>query len=147
MSIWCSQEVSTESLNAMNPGSILEVLGIAFTGVGEDFLEATMPVDHRTVQPLGLLHGGASVVLAESLGSVASYLSIDTERFSCVGLEVNANHIRAVRDGVVTGRVTPVHLGRSTHIWEIRIVDEQDRLVSICRLTMAILPASAQPSV
>lgn len=146
MSIWFSKEISTESLNAMNPGSILEVLGITFIGVGEDYLEASMPVDHRTVQPLGLLHGGASVVLAESLGSVASYLSIDTERLTCVGLEVNANHIRAVREGTVTGRVTPIHMGRSTHIWEIRIVDERDRLVSICRLTMAILPIREKSS-
>ena len=140
MAIWHLPETCTlDTLNAMQPGSILEVLGIRFTHLDEDSLEATMPVDHRTVQPLGLLHGGASVVLAESLGSVASLLCIDSDRFSCVGLDVNANHIRAVREGVVTGRVTAIHIGRSTHVWEIRIRDEQDRLVCICRLTMAIL--------
>ncbi|MCL4693172.1 MAG: hotdog fold thioesterase, partial [Candidatus Hydrogenedentes bacterium] len=104
------------------------------------YLEATMPVDTRTVQPMGLLHGGASVVLAETLGSVASVLCIDTDTHYCVGLEVNANHIRAVRDGVVTGRVTPIHVGRSTHVWDIRIRDDRDRPVCVCRLTMAVLP-------
>jgi len=145
VAIWYAPETMTvENLNAMQPDSILEVLGIQFTELGEDRIEATMPVDHRTVQPLGLLHGGASVVLAESLGSVASLLCIDSNRFYCVGLDVNANHIRAVREGRVTGRVTPIHIGRSTHVWEIRIRDEQDRLVCISRLTMAILPVKKE---
>jgi uncharacterized protein (TIGR00369 family) len=133
--------MSLDRLNAMRSGSILEVLGIEFSELGEEWIEATMPVDHRTIQPFGLLHGGASVVLAETLGSVASVSCIDTSRLFCVGLDVNANHIRAVRDGAVTGRVTAIHIGRSTHVWEIRIRDERERLVSICRLTMAILPA------
>ncbi len=142
MSIWRSGQPEIEQLNSLRPGSILESLDIHFTKAGDDYLEATMPVDTKTVQPMGLLHGGASVVLAESLGSVASVLCIDTGTHYCVGLEVNANHIRAVRDGVVTGRVTPIHVGRSTHVWDIRIRDDRDRLVCVCRLTMAVLPTN-----
>lgn len=141
MSIWFSEQPTIERLNAMRPDSILDSLGIEFTQVGDDFIEATMPVDRRTIQPLGLLHGGASVVLAETLGSVASVHCVDISQYSCVGLDVNANHIRAMREGLVTGRVTPIHLGRTTHVWEIRIRDSQDRLVCLSRLTMAILPA------
>ena len=140
MAIWRDEHVTVEALNAMRPGTILETLGITFTALGEDTIEGVMPVDHRTVQPLGLLHGGASVVLAESLGSTASWLCIDRTQSQCVGLEVNANHIRALRDGVVTGIARPVHLGRSTHVWDCRIRDEEDRLVCISRLTMAVVP-------
>jgi 1,4-dihydroxy-2-naphthoyl-CoA hydrolase len=99
-----------------------------------------MPVDHRTNQPYGLLHGGASCVLAETLGSVASALVIDHSKFLCVGLEINANHIRGARSGHVTGIVTPLHLGSSTHVWDIRIYDEKDKLVCVSRLTVAIIP-------
>ena len=118
-------------------------LGIQFTEIGDDFLRATMPVDHRTHQPMGLLHGGASVALAETLGSAGAYLCVDASQFNVVGLEINCNHVRGVRAGVVTGTARPLHLGKSTHIWEIRITDEADRLVAISRLTVAILAKTA----
>lgn len=114
-------------------------LAIEFTEIGEDFLRARMPVDDRTRQPFGLLHGGASVVLAETMGSIGAHLVVDPEKFQCVGQEINANHIRAVKDGFVTGTARPVHIGKRSHVWEIRIVDEPGRLVCISRLTMAVL--------
>jgi len=116
-----------------------EHLGIRFTEVGDNFLKATMPVDHRTQQPYGLLHGGASVALAETLGSVGAALVIDRNKFICVGLDINANHVRSVRSGFVTGTATPIHIGATTHVWEIKIVDEKEKLVCISRLTVAIL--------
>jgi len=119
---------------------MLEHLGIEFTEIGEDYLKAKMPVDHRTVQPLKLLHGGASVALAETLGSIASYLCIDPKQFICVGLEINANHVRSAYYGeMIFGTVRPVHIGKKTHIWEIKINNQQDELVCISRITMAIL--------
>ncbi|MFL6550552.1 MAG: hotdog fold thioesterase [Povalibacter sp.] len=121
-------------------------VGIEFTEVGADFLRARMPVDDRTRQPYGLLHGGASVVLAETIGSFAAGLVIDPSRFTCVGQEINANHIRAVREGYVIGTARPIHLGRRSHVWEIRITDERDKLVCISRLTVAVLDRSADPS-
>lgn len=114
-------------------------LGIVFTGIGDDFLEATMPVDHRTKQPMGLLHGGANVALAETLGSLASSLTIDLEKKTCVGLEINANHVRSVREGKVKGIAKPIHLGKSTQIWEIKIFNEAEQLCCVSRITMAIL--------
>ena len=138
MSIWFMQ-ATPEELNATSVQTMVEHLGIEFTEVGEDYIAATMPVDQRTVQPFGLLHGGASVTLAETLGSVASTLCVDPMKKMCVGLEINANHIRSARSGQVTGRVTPVHLGSSTHIWNIEIRDEQERLVCVSRLTLAVL--------
>ncbi len=129
-------------LNALSPGTLVERLGIVFTAVGNDYLEATMPVDHRTFQPSGLLHGGASVALAETMGSTGAMCCVDTERQWCVGLEVNANHVRAVRSGMVIGLARPVHVGRKTQVWEIRIRDDRDRLVCICRLTLAVLDRS-----
>jgi 1,4-dihydroxy-2-naphthoyl-CoA hydrolase len=114
-------------------------LGIEFVEIGEDYLRARMPVDDRTRQPFGLLHGGASVALAESLGSIGAALVIDSDKFLCVGQEINANHIRGVKEGFVIGTARPVHLGRRSHVWEIRIVDEQDKLVCISRLTVAII--------
>jgi 1,4-dihydroxy-2-naphthoyl-CoA hydrolase len=114
-------------------------LGIEFTAIGEDYLEARMPVDHRTTQPLGLLHGGASVALAETLGSVAATCCIDPTTHFVVGLEINANHIRSVREGYVTGKTTPIHIGEKTHVWEIRISNEAGELVCISRITIAIL--------
>ncbi len=116
-----------------------EHLGINFTEIGDKFLKATMPVDHRTNQPYGLLHGGASATLAETLGSVCSALVIDHANFICVGLEINANHIRSAKDGVVTGTCTPIHIGSTTHVWDIRIHDEKNKLVCVSRLTVAIL--------
>lgn len=114
-------------------------LGIEFIEVGNDYLKATMPVDERTKQPLGILHGGASVVLAETLGSTGATLCIDTEKQYCVGLDINANHLRSARSGTVTGVARPVHLGRRTQVWQIHIYNEQEKLVCLSRLTMAVL--------
>jgi 1,4-dihydroxy-2-naphthoyl-CoA hydrolase len=114
-------------------------IGIEFTQIGPDFLRGRMPVDARTVQPFGILHGGASVALAETLGSTAAALVIDRTKQRCVGQEINANHVRAASQGFVIGTARPVHLGRRSHVWEIRITDEQDRLVCISRITMYIL--------
>ena len=130
---------SPEFLNQWSVGTMLEHLDIRFVEVGNDFLKATMPVDNRTRQPFGLLHGGASVVLSESLGSSASQCCLDPKSQRCVGLEINANHIRSVKDGVVTGTVRPLHIGRKTHVWETRIHDAEDRLVAVSRLTVAVL--------
>lgn len=134
--------MSLDGVNAIGQGCMVEHLGIEITEIGDDFLRATMPVDHRTMQPMGLLHGGASVALAETLGSTAAYGCIDPARQQAVGLEINANHVRAVRGGTVTGTARPLHLGRTTQLWEIRIEDDRGRLVCISRLTMAVL---AQP--
>jgi len=135
---------SIESLNAMSSGTSMETLGIVFTEIGDDFLRATMPVDARTRQPYGLLHGGASVLLAETIGSSAGMLCVG-EGDGCVGIEINANHVRGVREGLVTGTARPLHVGRQTQVWEIRIEDERARLVCIARLTLAViaLPAGA----
>jgi 1,4-dihydroxy-2-naphthoyl-CoA hydrolase len=139
MSIW-NLEATPDALNAHSANTMVEHLGIEFTAIDEDSITARMPVDHRTVQPAGLLHGGASVALAETLGSVAATLCVDPAETTCVGLEINANHIRSVRSGFVTGVARPLHLGNSTHVWDIRIYDdEQERLVCVCRLTMAVL--------
>jgi 1,4-dihydroxy-2-naphthoyl-CoA hydrolase len=127
-----------EALNARSAGTLMQALGIVFTELGEGYLRATMPVDARTHQPYGLLHGGASVALAETLGSSAGMLVAGGE--AVVGLEINANHLRAVRDGVVTGTARPLHIGRSTQVWEIRIEDADGRLVCISRITLAVLP-------
>lgn len=131
--------IQLEALNDMSVGCMLEHVGIEFTQIGEDFLEAEMPVDHRTKQPLGLLHGGASVVLAESLGSVAATLVIDMEKQYAVGLEINTNHIKSAREGKVTGRTTPIHIGKGTHVWGIEVKNDEQQLVAISRITMAIL--------
>lgn len=143
--IWFKKEFSLQKLQAMSAGTMGEHIGIVFTEIGDDYLKATMPVDERTRQPYGLLHGGASVALAETLGSVASSLVIDTGVFICVGIEINANHIRSARQGLVTGIATPIHLGSSTHVWDIKIHDERERLVCISRLTVAILKGRDMP--
>lgn len=137
--IWFKKELSLSDFAFLGKQTIADVLDIRFSEVGPDFLKATMPVDHRTHQPYGLLHGGASCVLAETLGSVASAKVIDPEKFICVGLEINANHIRSVRSGMVTGIATPIHIGASTHVWDIKIYDEREKLICISRLTVAIL--------
>jgi 1,4-dihydroxy-2-naphthoyl-CoA hydrolase len=116
-----------------------EHLDIVFKEIGHNYLKATMPVDNRTHQPYGLLHGGASAVLAETIGSVASSLCIDTEKQICVGIEINCNHIRGKREGFVTGTVTPLHIGATTHVWDIKIHDEKEKLICVSRLTVAIL--------
>lgn len=128
-------------LNALSADTVISRLGIVFTAAGDDWLQATMPVDPRTHQPYGILHGGASVVLAETLGSSAGNLCVDTSQKVCVGLEINANHVRAKRDGVVTGTARALHIGRSTQLWDIRIEDEQGRLVCTSRLTLAVVAA------
>ena len=130
--------ISLEGLNAMSRGTAMEPLGIVFTEVGPDFLRATMPVDARTRQPYGLLHGGASVLLAETLGSSAGMACV-REGEGVVGIEINANHLRGVRDGLVTGTARPLHVGRQTQVWEIRIEDDRQRLVCVSRLTLAVI--------
>ncbi|GBD00988.1 1,4-dihydroxy-2-naphthoyl-CoA hydrolase [bacterium HR18] len=137
--IW-KRPATLEDLNRMTEGNMLGHLGIRFIEIGDDYLVATMPVDGRTQQPFGLLHGGASVALAESMGSVGSQLCLDSDQLFCVGLEINANHIRAVRSGQVKGVARPLHIGRRTQVWDIRIYDAQERLVCISRLTLAVLP-------
>ena len=135
--------VSLPELNRLSQGTLIEHLGIVFTAAGEDWLQATMPVDARTKQPYGLLHGGASVVLAETLGSSAGNLCLDTRQQVAVGLEINANHLRAVHDGVVTGTARALHVGRTTQVWEIRIEDARGRPTCISRLTLAVVPGGS----
>ena len=139
MSIW-KQPTDLARINAWNAGSMVEYLGMQITEVGDDYLRGTMPVDARTKQPFGLLHGGASVALAESLGSLAGTLCLDATREMAVGLDINANHVRAITEGTVTGTARPLHLGRTTQVWEIRIEDERGKLVCISRLTLAVVP-------
>ena len=134
-----NQGIRIEDLNKMSNGTMVEHLGIEFTEVSKDSISATMPVDNRTVQPYGILHGGASVALAETLGSVAAHASIDFSKYQSVGLEINANHIRSVKSGKVTGTASPVHIGRSTHVWSIEIKNEEGQLVCTSRITMAII--------
>lgn len=129
-------------INRSHQDTAVSQLGIEFIEVGVNSLTARMPVDSRTRQPAGLLHGGASVLLAETLASCAAWQTIDRSRNSAVGIEINANHVRSVRDGWVRGTVTPIHLGRTTQIWEVRIVDNVDQLVSVSRATMSILEIS-----
>lgn len=140
MTIWHHELPNPGDIVARDEGTMIEHLGIEIVEVGDDFLKARMPVDHRTVQPQGRLHGGASCVLAETVGSVAANLVIDSSEFLAVGLEINANHIRPVKEGYVYGTATPDALGRTTQVWTIRITDEQDRLVCISRLTLAVIP-------
>lgn len=135
------EPVDLQALNAGARGTMIEHLGIVLTEAGDDWVRATMPVDARTRQPYGLLHGGASVVLAETLGSVAGGLCVDRTQEAVVGLEINANHLRAVRDGVVTGTARALHVGRSTQVWEIRIENEAGKPVCISRLTLAVIAA------
>ncbi len=131
--------ITLEQINRMSTNTMMEHIGIQFTSIGDDFMEATMPVDHRTHQPLGLLHGGASVALAETMGSVAATCCIDTGKQFCVGLEINANHIKSARSGLVKGITRPIHVGGKTQVWEIKITNEQNELVCISRITMAVL--------
>ena len=139
MNIWFHKELSPEHLQPMSKNTLSETLGMQFTEVGENYLKATMPVDHRTHQPYGLLHGGASVALAETLGSIGAALTVDPDKFICVGMEINANHLRSVRSGSVTGTATPIHRGASSQVWEIKIHDDHGKLTCISRLTVAVL--------
>lgn len=131
--------ISLDALNAMSRGTLMEPLGIRFTEFGSDYLRGTMPVDARTLQPYGLLHGGASVALAETLGSTAGGLCVDADTQGVVGIEINANHLRGVREGLVTGTARALHVGRSTQVWDIRIEDQRGRLACISRLTLAVV--------
>ena len=139
MSIWFNPAVTAKDLRPLGANTMGEHIGIEFTEIGDNYLKAKMPVDHRTQQPYGFLHGGASAALAETMGSIASALVIDQSLYNCVGLEINANHIRSVREGFVTGIAKPVHIGGQTHIWDIRITDESGAITCISRLTVAIL--------
>lgn len=136
MSIW-KRPIDLDRLNTTSHNTLIEHLNIVYSDVGEDFISATMPVCSFTHQPLGMLHGGASVVLAETLGSVAANFCVDEDSF-CVGLDINANHVRSMRSGQVIGTATPIHLGISTQVWQINITDERGRLVCTSRLTIAV---------
>lgn len=131
--------ITLDHLNQFATNTLAENLGIRFTRIGEDFIEATMPVDRRTHQPMGLLHGGASVALAETLGSVAATLCVDDSKQFCVGLEINANHLKGIREGEVTGVARPIHIGKKTQVWEIRISNSESELICISRITIAVL--------
>ena len=138
MSIWFKKDINLEKLNQFSTNTMNELLGIRITEIGENFIKATMPVDKRTHQAYGILHGGASAALAETLGSIGSVIIVDPEQFICVGVEINANHIRSVRDGFVTGTAIPLHIGASSHVWEIKIVDKNEKLVCVSRLTVFV---------
>ena len=135
--IW-QKNFTRENLNQLCSNSAVSHLGIEISAFGEDWIEATMPVDHRTTQPFGLLHGGISVALAETIGSLAGYLAIEENKIA-VGLDINAHHLRSVKQGIVTAKATPISLNRNIHVWQIDIRDEQDKLCCVSRLTLSIL--------
>jgi 1,4-dihydroxy-2-naphthoyl-CoA hydrolase len=138
MSIWF-RTFTVEEMRKFQHDTMGAHLGIEFTGLGDDWLEARMPVDGRTMQPDRILHGGASVALAETLGSVGGTMCVDRERFQIVGQEINANHLRPATDGHVTGRASPIHLGRRSQVWNIEITDDRKRLICVSRLTIAVI--------
>jgi len=142
MSIWRSLQTVAD-LNANAAGTLVANLGIIFTEIGDDFVRGTMPVDARTVQPYALLHGGASVALAETLGSTGAAMCVDAAEYQVVGQEINANHVRAARSGLVTGTARAVHLGGRTHVWSIEILNDAHKLVCISRITMAVIKRGA----
>ncbi len=131
--------VEIEAMKRSYPPSMIDALGIQITRITEDFIEGTMPVDHRTHQPFGMLHGGASVALAETLGSIGANLCVDPQTHYCVGLDINANHISGIRSGTLTGVAKPIHVGRTTQVWEIRMTGDDGKLVCVSRLTMAVV--------
>ena len=139
MSIWFHKELSIEDLSGIGANTMAEFLGLKWIEIGPDFLKLSMPVNDSTRQPYGFLHGGASCVLAETIGSVGSALVIDRDNYYCVGLEINANHLKSVSEGNVTAVAQPLHLGKSTHVWDIKIYDERENLFCVSRLTVAIL--------
>ena len=140
MSIWYNDTIELGKLHNFTRDTMADYLGMEWAEIGDDFLEISMPVNEKTKQPYGILHGGASCVLAETLGSIASAMVIDSDKFYCVGLEINANHIKSVTEGVVTGKCTPLHLGKHTHVWDIKIYDHNRKLICVSRLTVAIIP-------
>jgi 1,4-dihydroxy-2-naphthoyl-CoA hydrolase len=137
-SLW-KTPITLNDLNKHSAHTMAELLNIQFTEIGTNYLKATMPVCTKTHQPHGLLHGGASAALAETIGSVASWLAIDNEKQMCVGIEINCNHLRAKKNGIVTATAEPLHIGGTTHVWDVKIRDEKEKLVCISRLTVAIL--------
>lgn len=138
MAIW-QRPFTPEALNQMSEGSMSNFLGIQYTRFGDDYLCATMPANERTRQPFGIIHGGANVVLAEGLASAAANLTLADPKQRAVGLDINANHIRMVREGIVTGTARPIHLGSSTQVWQIDITNEEGKLTCVCRMTAAII--------
>lgn len=138
MKIW-QTNLDLETVSARGKNTMLEFLGIEFTEIGDNFMVARMPVDHRTKQPIGIMHGGASCVLAETVGSTAANYCVNQDTHYCVGLDINTNHIRSIREGYVIATAKPFHLGKSTQVWSIEIVNENKQLISVNRLTMAIL--------
>src|SRR6476620_6762385 len=134
-----NEGITLDILNKLSNNTLASHIGIEFTQIGSDYLEAKMPVDSRTQQPFGLLHGGASVVLAETLGSVAATFCIDQSKYFCVGLEINANHLKSAREGFVTGITKPIHIGSKTQVWEIKIKNDAGDLVCISRITISVL--------
>jgi 1,4-dihydroxy-2-naphthoyl-CoA hydrolase len=140
MSIWFHKNISLHDLKGIGANTMAEFLDLKWEEIGEDYLKLSMPVNAKTQQPYGFLHGGASCVLAETVGSVASALVIDRENFYCVGLEINANHLKSVSEGIVIATASPLHLGKSTHVWDIKIYDDKEKLFCVSRLTVAILP-------
>lgn len=139
MSIWFQKNLMLHDLKNIGKNTMAEFLELSWEEMGEDYLKLSMPVNAKTRQPYGFLHGGASCVLAETVGSVASALVIDRDKFYCVGLEINANHLRGVSEGSVTAVAKPLHLGKSTHVWDIKIFDDKQNLFCVSRLTVAIL--------
>ena len=129
-----------EKANQFNKNTLMETLGIEYTAIGDDFIRAKMPVDHRTHQPMGLLHGGATAALAESMGSLGSYLMIDQDNQAVVGIEINANHLRSARKGFVFAEGKLIHKGKTLHVWDIKVWDEREKQIAICRLTNMIIP-------
>ncbi|AOE48902.1 hotdog fold thioesterase [Kangiella sediminilitoris] len=138
MSIWFEQP-NLDEVNSWSKGTMLEHIGIEITDIGDDYLEGTMPADQRTFQPYGLVHGGANIVLAETLGSIGGMLTIDPDKYICVGQEVNGNHLRGVRSGVVRGRAQRIHGGSTSQVWEIKLYDDKNKLSCISRLTLAVV--------
>ena len=138
--IWFNKSITINDLKDFGKETMANLLEMQWVEVGENFLKLSMPVNEKTRQPYGILHGGASCALAETVGSIGSALVIDMDKFICVGLEINANHVRAAKEGLVTALCTPLHLGKSTHVWDIKITDENEKLICISRLTVAILP-------
>ena len=138
------KEKALQMCRVFSKNTLMETLEIVFTDAGEDFLQATMPVNSRVHQPMGLLHGGASVALAESVGSAASIMFINPEKQEVRGIEISANHLRSKRDGVVTGTARIIHQGRSLHLWEVKITDEEGKLISLCKITNMVLPRKQQ---
>lgn len=140
MPIWFNKSIELLKLKDFTKDTMADFLGLEFTEIGDDSLEISMPVNERTKQPHGILHGGASCVLAETVGSIASALVIDMDKFYCVGLEINANHIKSATEGLVSAKCTPLHLGKHTHVWDIKIYDNRRKLICVSRLTVAIIP-------